>query len=294
MRRATDPASLMHASRRHGAFAAATIAAVLLGVAACGQQPETKADTAPVPEFRPGFLVGYLTAETLPNSLALLPPPPAAGSAALAMDQAVSRHSLPLRGTPLWTLAAEDADLRFPHAAGAFSCALNAPVSEQETPNLYRLLRRSLTDAGLSTYAAKDHYSRARPFTVNNQPICTPAEETHLRTDGSYPSGHTTVGWAWALILTEIAPDKADAILARGRAFGQSRVVCNVHWESDLIEGRFMAAATVARLHADPNFRADLDASKAELAAVRARGLPPVRDCQAEAAAIALDPLQAP
>ena len=48
-----------------------------------------------------------------------------------------------------------------------------------------------------------------------------------------------------------------------------------------------MGASTVARLHADPTFRADLEAAKTELAAVRAKGLKPQRDCAAEAAAMA-------
>jgi hypothetical protein len=121
---------------------------------------------------------------------------------------------------------------------------------------------------------------------VNQAPICTPEELDKLRKDGSYPSGHTAIGWAWALVLTEIAPDRADAILARGRAFGESRVVCNVHWHSDVVEGRFMGAAAVARLHADPAFRAEIKAAKAELADILAKGLKPKRDCQAEAEAL--------
>ena len=48
-----------------------------------------------------------------------------------------------------------------------------------------------------------------------------------------------------------------------------------------------MGAAAVARLHADPAFRAELEAAKAELAALRAKGLKPTRDCQAEADALA-------
>ena len=76
-----------------------------------------------------------------------------------------------------------------------------------------------------------------------------------MRKDGSYPSGHTAFGWAWALILTEIAPERADVILARGRAFGESRMVCNVHWYSDVVAGRTIGAAAVARLHAEPEFR---------------------------------------
>jgi len=258
-----------------------------ISIAAGCASPEKKSTPAQVREIRPGILAGYLQPEELPNSLALLPPPPAAGSAGFALDQEVSRKSLALRGTPRWKLAAEDANLRFPQAAGIFSCAVGAPITEQDTPHLYMLLRRTLADAGLSTYKAKDRYKRTRPFVVNKEPTCTPDEEEHLMKDGSYPSGHTALGWAWALILTEIAPDRADAILARGRVFGESRAICNVHWHSDVVEGRFMGAATVARLHANPEFRAELEAAKAELAAVRAKGLKPTRDCQAEAEALA-------
>jgi acid phosphatase (class A) len=263
-----------------------TALACLAVLAGCTRQ-EQPAGSAPVPEIRPGILKGYLQAEALPNSLALLPPPPAPGSAGLALDQEVSRKSLALRGSPRWNLATEDADLMFPQAAGTFSCALGAPVTEQDTPHLYMLLRRTLTDAGLSTYTAKDRHQRARPFMVNGQPTCTPEEEEHARKDGSYPSGHTAIGWAWALVLAEISPEQADAIHARGRAYGESRVVCNVHWQHDVVEGRFVGAAAVARLHADPAFLADLAAARAELAAVRARGLKPTRDCAAEAEALA-------
>jgi acid phosphatase (class A) len=247
-----------------------------------------------VPEVSPGILQGYLPRWMLPNSLVLLPPPPASGSTAFALDEDVSRNSLALRGTPRWDLAVEDANLMFPRAAGIFSCALNAPITEQDTPHLYMLIRRTLTDAALSTYTAKNRYMRTRPFMVNKEPICRPDKESALVRDGSYPSGHTAIGWAWALILSEIAPEQTDAILARGRAFGQSRVICNVHWQSDVIEGRFMGAAVVSRLHAEPGFCAAIEAAKAELAIVRAKGLKPLRDCEAEAEALAQYPPLAP
>jgi hypothetical protein len=51
--------------------------------------------------------------------------------------------------------------------------------------------------------------------------------------------------------------------------------------------GRVVGAATVARLHGDPTFRADLDAARDEMAAIRAKGSPPNRDCKAEDAALA-------
>ena len=108
---------------------------------------------------------------------------------------------------------------------------------------------------------------------ANKEPICTPEDKEFLLKNGSYPSGHSAIGWAWALILIEIAPERTDAILARARVFEESRVICTVHWQSDVTEGGFMGAGTVARLHADAAFRADLEAAKAEFAAVRAKGL---------------------
>jgi acid phosphatase (class A) len=247
---------------------------------------QKQSEPAEVAEIRPGILAGYLRSEELPNSLVLLPPPPAEGSAGLALDRDVSLKSFAIRGTPRWTLATRDAEMMFPDAAETFSCALNAPITEQDTPHLYRLLRRTLADAAFSTFSAKKKYQRMRPFMVNGEPICRPDQEKHLKNDGSYPSGHTAFGWAWALILTEIAPERTDAILARGRAFGQSRIICNVHWHSDVVEGRFVGSATVARLHADPAFRAELEAAKAEFAVVRSNGLKPTRDCKNEVDAL--------
>ncbi len=262
------------------------IMAIIAGCAGLDQPSKP----ALVPEFVPGLLQGYLPLESHPNSLALLPPPPAMGSAARAQDEEISKRSFVLRDTQRWLLATADADLSFPHAAGTFSCALNAPITEADTPHLYMLLRRTLTDVGHSTYAAKNHYQRTRPFLWNNEPICTPHDRAFLVKDGSYPSGHTAIGWGWALILSEISPAETKAILARGLAFGESRNVCNAHWHSDVVQGRVIAAGAVARLHADPAFLADLRSATAELAAVRKRDLKPIRDCNAEAAALAIKP----
>ena len=55
-----------------------------------------------------------------------------------------------------------------------------------------------------------------------------------------------------------------------------------------MAEGRFMGAATVARLHADPVFCAELAAAKAEYKAAIAKDLKPSRDCEAEAEALAI------
>ncbi|BDU18023.1 acid phosphatase [Lysobacter auxotrophicus] len=276
------------------------IIAATLALSACATQPATQPAASPmlpaattpaaaeaVPEIRPGVLAGYLGRD-LPNSLALLPAPPKDGSAAFKQDQAVSRASQKLRGTARDTQATSDADLAFPHVAGAFACALGVPVSQEDSPRLYQLLRRSMTDAGLATYAAKDHYRRTRPFVFYKEGTCAPKDEAALRDDGSYPSGHTSIGWMWALVLTQVAPDHADALLVRGRSFGESRLVCNAHWQSDILAGRTIASGTFARLQSNATYQADVAAATREVQSLRAGGKAPGVDCAAEAAALAI------
>jgi len=261
-------------------------------LAGCRHTPDDRTQLGTIPEFHPelglGVLEGYLEPAELPNSLILVPPPPLSGSAAFEHDKEVAENTYTLRNTPRFTVAASDFQLKFPVFIDHFSCALNTEITKENAPYLYNLLSRSFSDIAMSTYAAKNYYQRKRPFQMNNQPIALPEMKSALEEDPSYPSGHSALGWGMALILSEIAPDRDNELLARGRAYTESRMVANHHWYSDVVWGRFMGAATVARLHADPTFLADLQAAKAEFAGVRAEGVPPKGDCEAEADALEL------
>jgi acid phosphatase (class A) len=247
-------------------------------------EPAASTSSAMTPGTR---LSGYLQASEMLSSATLLPVPPATDSAAMARDQEGNHRALELHGTPRWTMASQDAVLSFPAIAETFACALNAPISEERTPRLMQLLRRTLVDAGRSTSEAKKRYQRPRPFMVNGKPICTPTREDALRADGSYPSGHAAIGWAFGLVLAEVAPEQAQSLIARGRAFGMSRVVCNVHWPSDVLEGQMMASAVVARLHAEPEFRSDVEAARAEMVALQSQTGSVPRDCKLESQTLA-------
>jgi acid phosphatase (class A) len=142
-------------------------------------------------------------------------------------------------------------------------------------------------DASRANDKPKDAYKRRRPYVAHGDASCTPREK---HKDDSYPSGHASIGWAWALTLAEIAPARADAVLARGLAFGQSRVVCGVHWKSDVDAGRVVGAAVVSRLHADPVFAAQLSAARKEIEAARSAGAKSPLDCAAQAQALASGP----
>ncbi|GAC1410760.1 MAG: phosphatase PAP2 family protein [Novosphingobium sp.] len=267
------------------ALGAAVLIVAGLTVAEAEQPPMSSAiapKATSVAAFK--FEKGYLAPSTLPDSVALLPPPPAAGSAAEASDVEASKAALALHGGPRWTLATVDADLFTPRATATMACSAGHAIGPMQTPLTEHLLRRALTDLAASTRAAKAKFQRERPFMANGQPMCTPDLDAVLRHDGSYPSGHSAIGYGWGLILAEIVPSRATALAARGRAFGDSRRVCNVHWLSDVEEGRIAAAATLARMHAEPAFQADLAAAAKELAADHSTPT----GCDAEAAALAL------
>jgi acid phosphatase (class A) len=231
-----------------------------------------------------GLSPGYLDMASVPVSASISPPPPAAGSAAEARDIEAQRTALALHGTPRWTLATADADLFTPHVTNAFSCAAGIAIGPATTPRTDALLRKTFADFGLATRAIKRTYQRARPFMVNNAPMCTPEAEAVLRSDGSYPSGHSTIGYGWGSLLAQLIPARATELVARGRAYGDSRRVCNVHWLSDVEEGRIPAAVILARLNANTQFQRDLAAARRELS--RATAQP--EGCAAEAAALAL------
>jgi|CXWL01.1.fsa_nt_gi acid phosphatase (class A) len=146
----------------------------------------------------------------------------------------------------------------------AFAPALGERFIAENYPLTGAALQRVRTPLGASVLQAKERFARARPFVADAsvQTCITPDER--LRASGAYPSGHAAFGWAWGLVLAELDPTHADAILARAREYGDSRVVCGLHYPSDVEAGRTLAAAALARLHAEPEFRAALEAARFE------------------------------
>ncbi|CAI3955690.1 Membrane-associated phospholipid phosphatase (PgpB) (PDB:1D2T) [Commensalibacter communis] len=208
----------------------------------------------------------YLKESDIVNSLALLPPPPEENSAAFLADQEAYKQASTLAHTPRWGVAQSDADLSNSNIGKPFSKALSVSISKENTPATYHLMRNIMVDSGfLGTEKAKKYYERVRPYVYYHTQTCSPQDDNILKHNGSYPSGHTAVGWSTALIFAEMFPQKQDEILQRGYDFGQSRVICGVHWQSDVDAGRIIGAAIVARLHANQKFMQDFQKSKNEL-----------------------------
>jgi acid phosphatase (class A) len=229
--------------------------------------PDASAQPPDMPP--PARAPGYLGRDGIPDHLLFLPPPPAEDSALGTADVALFHATRALENTARWRLAASDAEIGREKTLRDFACALGVDLTSAETPALARLLARASADLVLLVGAAKDHYQRPRPFLTEQGPVCVGYSEEFAKS-GSYPSGHAASGWMHALLFAEVDADSTAAILARGRAFGESRVVCGMHYLTDVDAGRTAASALVAALHGNAEFEADLAAARAEVAALEA------------------------
>lgn len=232
---------------------------------------------------------GYLAPSAEPDVYTTIGAYPQDASPELARDKKAYNQTRKLKDTPRWALAISDVSKKPSDIAKDFSCAVGTELNADNAPHLIALIAKMQKDASGVSGPAKDRYKRARPFLDNDAPICE--ERTAEKPNDSYPSGHTTMIWSVGLMLAHIAPDRADAILARTRAYGESRVVCGVHWLSDVEAGRVAGSVTYQALSLDPAFNADMDAAKTELAAARANPVAPdAKRCKVEAGAEAHRP----
>ena len=220
---------------------------------------------------------GYL-GDKAPAAKDFLPPPPAPDSAEGRSELQIYHDTRALDGSARWKMAAQDAAFNM---WPVFSCALDAKLAANEVPLTMRLIGRAMADVGPIIGQQKNLYNRPRPYAVTKEKTCVPTG--NLSPNGSYPSGHSTAGWTWTLVLAELVPNRTGQIIGRGRAFGESRVICGVHYPSDVVAGETIATTVMSALQSNPDFIADRKAARAELdAALAAAPKPDAANCAAE------------
>lgn len=212
---------------------------------------------------------GYLTGKPPVDILKLLPPPPLPGSAQDIADRTIYATSAQGVEGPAWKAAIGQLNPTNAEFRQLLSCAVGAKISPETTPATMAMLARTGVDFIVPMDAAKKAYKRLRPFTTDKGRACDPstADGVGERLGYSYPSGHSGIGWMWALVLADAVPAKASAIRAFGMETGDLRVACRVHWLSDVAYGRTLATSIYQRAAAEPEYQADLARAKAELAA---------------------------
>jgi acid phosphatase (class A) len=195
------------------------------------------------------------------DPIALLAPPPLPGSAEQAADLAevtAVHNARTLTEEKMAWLEAPGVSLSpFTNVIGPFF----QPDKLPKTSAFFNLVLQRCENI---LNIAKNHWERPRPFVVDPRLADGPPAGGF-----SYPSGHSTDGTVYALLLSEIFPDKRDAILAVGRDIGWHRVILAKHYPTDVMAGRVLAQAIVRELKADPHFQHDFAQVKAEIAAAQ-------------------------
>ncbi|MBN3859250.1 phosphatase PAP2 family protein [Neisseriaceae bacterium PsAf] len=214
---------------------------------------------------------GFLTQDEVADSVAILPPPPTDDSILFIYDKTQYEKNRVLRETERGKQAILDAKIFEPNfgIAKVFSEAFGYELNQKKTPEIVRLLNKLGQGSDLATASAKKYYMTTHPFKYYNDKTCYPKDEKYLKKNGGYPSGHSAYGWAAALILAEINPQRQNEILKRGFEIGQSRVICGYHWQNDVEGGRLVASMLVARLHTNTEFIKQLEKAKEEFQKIR-------------------------
>jgi acid phosphatase (class A) len=230
-----------------------------------------------------GRAAGFLAPATLPNAIATIPPAPKEGDARNALDWDIFVKTRALEGSDRWAMAKSDDSYKPADLLKDFSCAVGVTLTPENSPTLLSIIGRSTIDAGMAAEAAKQLYRRDRPFLHNPGNICID-RNGGIAKSFDYPSGHASLGWTAGLVVAQLSPETATQVLARGRAYGESRVVCGVHNMSAVEAGRTNAAGVFAALQGSAEYRDALDKARAELAAARAAGgKPDAASCAKEA-----------
>jgi acid phosphatase (class A) len=211
----------------------------------------------------------YLLDDPAPFAQRFSAPPPS--------DPASNRHELAQllelqasRTAEHVALARADRKTRIQRFYPALGFDADAPP---DLPELERLAENVEDDVRIHVRAAKERFRRLRPYEI--EPRLEPCIQD-VKGDLSYPSGHAAFAHSMALLLVRMVPERRRQVEERAREFANQRMVCGVHFRSDLLAGQQAAEWLLDDMAKVPAFRDDVRAATRELRA--ALKMPPLED----------------
>jgi acid phosphatase (class A) len=187
------------------------------------------------------------------------PPPPDSAQTRAELDELLA---LQRTRTPADVTAAQ-ADRK--KEVSGFYAALGFEAGHSpDLPRLESLMDDVEHDIAPYVRAVKRKYLRLRPYEIETglEPCIH-----DVQADLSYPSGHATYGYVLAELLSKLVPERHLVLERRADEFARQRMVCGVHFRSDLEAGRKAARWLAGQLEDEPEYRRDANAAMAELRA---------------------------
>ena len=117
--------------------------------------------------------------------------------------------------------------------------ALITAVFPNKRAAAWRMLLAGFLTWGVSEYALKPLFDRARPFEVDPTITVIDARPT----TAAFPSGHAAMAFAYALAGSRMIPGSAWIWWPLAAIIAVSRVYIGVHWPSDVIGGAVVGLA---------------------------------------------------
>jgi len=192
-----------------------------------------------------------------------LPPAPAQDSARTQTELAELRAIAASSGAEEKAAAAKDAKDETPDI---FNGVIGFDIATM--PETNKLLTMVAEEEDTDSKVAKAYFHRIRPYSADpSLKTCEPIKPG--KAANSYPSGHATLAFSMGVVLAELLPAKSQAILARSGQYAERRLVCGVHYRSDIVAGQQFGTILALRLMENPAFRAQMEKARAELRAAR-------------------------
>ena len=195
------------------------------------------------------------------NPAQLLPPPPPDGSPAAKaeMDElhAIQKHRT---ADEFARALADDKN----EDITAFTEVMGPGFDLKALPKTAALFADVKAEEKTAAKLAKTFFKRNRPWIVD------PSLKSCAQDDppqSSYPSGHATMGYSMAVVLAALAPEKAQAIMARASEYAENRLVCGMHYRRDIVAGEVLGTTVAAEMMTTPGFKDEFEAARQELRA---------------------------
>jgi len=191
-----------------------------------------------------------------------LPPPP---DAAATSREMVELHVIAARSTAdERAVAKHDAENETPTI---FNDAAGFDISS--SPQTFKLLTMVGDEEEDDTKDAKAYFHRDRPYATEPAiKTCTPVKPG--KAANSYPSGHSTRAFSMGVVLASLMPAKSQEILARASQYAERRLICGVHYRSDIVAGQQFGTVLALKLMQNPDFRSQMAKARAEILASHA------------------------
>jgi acid phosphatase (class A) len=199
----------------------------------------------------------FIDPRVIDLSLILQQPP--APDSDVAMAELAALHRIESARTPAEIAAAQADDGE--EDIFTYRDVMGPGFTAQALPVTAALSEHVHGDEPVASAPLKILYQRPRPYQTDAtlHPVCS-----LTKAHNSYPSGHTISGYLLAFTLVQMVPEKRRQILDRADQYAHNRLVCGLHYQSDIDASRDVAYAVFGYMLASPRFQKELAAARDE------------------------------